>query len=183
MKSQIYKRLAFVAMLFSLVFFVTNATAKKPVKPPPDTDQTTAECILFTGYLETVPGSEEVEGCCPNAGPWPDYTMTLGGTAYDGQLFINFVGTGPRAQYKVQFWSWDWDVDTPGDGDVFFEIIGGVIDYDKKSKFLTVSFKDEDRILWLYDDWVAEDGCCATTAPDLTVSFDLLRSSDLNDCQ
>ena len=36
MKSQTYKRLALVAMLFSLVFVVTNVAAKKPVKPPPD---------------------------------------------------------------------------------------------------------------------------------------------------
>ena len=38
MKSQIYKRLVLVAMLFSLVFVVTNATAKKRVKPPPEPD-------------------------------------------------------------------------------------------------------------------------------------------------
>ena len=35
MKSQIHKRLALFAMLISLVFVVTNVTAKKPVKPPP----------------------------------------------------------------------------------------------------------------------------------------------------
>ena len=174
MKSQIYKRLALVAMLFSLVFVVTNATAKKPVKPPPVPDQTTAECIIFTGYLA---GFEEVEGCCPNAGPWPAYTMALDGIDYDGQLFINFVGAGPKAQYKVQFWSWDWDAQTPGDDDVFFEIIGGVIDYDKKSKFLTVSFVEEEAILWLYGVYPQ----VVETNP--IVSFDLLRTSDLSYCE
>jgi len=38
MKSQIHKRLALFAMLISLVFVVTNVTAKKPVKPPPADD-------------------------------------------------------------------------------------------------------------------------------------------------
>ena len=38
MKSQIHKKLALVAMLISLVFVVTNVTAKKPVKPPPVDD-------------------------------------------------------------------------------------------------------------------------------------------------
>ena len=36
MKSQIHKWMALVAMLFCLVFVVTNATAKKPPKPPPE---------------------------------------------------------------------------------------------------------------------------------------------------
>ena len=127
MKSQSYKRLAFVAMLFSLFFVVTNATAKKPVKPPPDPDQTTAECIVFAGDLETVPGSEVVEDCCPNAGPFPGYAMTLdlkyedGTTAYyggpyDGKLFINNYGAGRSHGYIVQFWN----------DDICFEAIGGL---------------------------------------------------------
>jgi len=81
----------------------------------------TAECIVFTGDLETVLGSEVVEGCCPNAGPFPAYTMTLNlpgaddttyGGQYDGQVFMGSVSIGhgrraPDDQYKVQFWSWD----------------------------------------------------------------------------
>lgn len=35
MKSQIYTRLASFALLFSLIFVVTNVTAKKPPQPPP----------------------------------------------------------------------------------------------------------------------------------------------------
>jgi len=90
MKSQIYKRLALVAMLISLVFVVTNVTAKKPVKPPKDPGQTTAECIVFTGDLETVPGSEVVEDCCPNAGPFPAYKMSL------SLLYVDEIAyTGP----------------------------------------------------------------------------------------
>jgi hypothetical protein len=201
MKSQIHKRLALVAMLFSLVFVVTNVTAKKPVKPPPDLDKTKAECIVFWGDLETVQGSEIVEGCCPNAGPSPAYTMTLdlrdeegetyvgpeGETyedEYNGQLFINGGGNGPNPGYKVQFWSWDWDTQTPGDGDFFFQIYGGNVVEDKKNKTIEVSFEGEPATLWLYDDdWDPEKMCCAIVAPIGDVSFDLLRTSDLSFCE
>jgi len=157
-----------------------------------------AECIVFTGDLETVPGSEVVEGCCPNAGPWPAYSMILDllldedGTTtaftdqYYGQLFMNGIGKGrraPDAQYKVQFWSWDSDNEIPGVGDIFFQIYGGTVVEDKKNKILTVSFTDEQPTFWLYDDWVAEDVCCATVAPVLPVSFELLRTSDLSYCE
>jgi hypothetical protein len=192
MKSQIYKRLALVAMLFSLVFVVTNVTAKKPVKEDKP-DKTTAECIAFTGDLL---GSDAVEGCCPNAGPWPAYMMTLtldlqdeDGTTtntseeYDGQLFINGGGSGPNQDYKVQFWSWDSDEDIPGYGDIFFEITGGVVNYDRKSKFLTVNFSEEQPTLWLYDKWNPETNTGAIVAPVLPVSFDLIRTSDLSNCE
>jgi len=64
-------------------------THGKPTKP----GKTNTEWIQFTGDLQ---GGQPVEGCCPNAGPFPEYTMTLlfegdnfsEGT-YDGQLFIN----------------------------------------------------------------------------------------------
>jgi len=153
-----------------------------------------AECIVFTGDLETVPGSEVIEGCCPNAGPWPAYSMTLSllgaddiayGDQYDGQLFMNGGGKGPRtpdAQYKVQFWSWDWDNDIPGVGDVFFQIDGGTVIEDKKNKIQTVSFTDEQPTLWLYDNWDHNAGKGAIEAPVLPVSFELLRTSDLSYC-
>ena len=201
MKTQIYKWLALVAMLVSLVFVVTNATAKKPVKPPPDSDKTKAECIIFTGALETMPGWEVVEGCCPNAGPWPAYAMTLNlpllneddtttsfTHEYEGQLFIGGIGNGPRtpdAQYKVQFWSWDWDEDTPGIGDIFFQIYGGIIVEDKKNKTLAVSFRDEPQqaTLWFYDEWDPDAGDGAIEVPVLPMTFDLVRKSDLTDCE
>jgi len=193
MKSQIYKWLALVAMLVGLVFVVTNATAKKPVKPPPDSDKTKAECIIFTGALETMLDWEVVEGCCPNAGPWPTYAMTLDLPHEDdpefrysytgpGQLFINGYRIGKDSGYKVQFWSWDWDTEIPGRGDVFFELYGGDVVEDKKSKTLTVSFEDELPTLWLYDHWVADEGCCADVASVGYVSFDLLRHSDPDNC-
>jgi len=157
----------------------------------------TAECIVFAGDLESVLGSEVVEGCCPNAGPWPAYSMILhlldaDGTAstyagqYDGQLFMNggpaHGRRAPDDQYKVQFWSWDSDTEIPGVGDVFFEINGGDVVEDKKNKTLTVTFTDEQPTLWLYDHWV-DDVCCAIEAPVSPVSFELVKTSDLTDCE
>jgi hypothetical protein len=110
----------------------------KPFKP----GKPGKELIIFTGDLS---GYQVVEGCCPNAGPFPEYTMCLNfevggypaGTCYDGQLFINgyrYLAKGER-QYKVQFWREGTEV--------AIEIIGGVIDYDKRTKVLTVTFTEE----------------------------------------
>jgi hypothetical protein len=183
MKSQIYNRLALVAMLFSLVFVVTNATAKKPVKPSPEPDQTTAECIVFTGDLM---GEAVVEGCCPNAGPFPEYAMTLHLKnedrtttvhygEYDGELFINNYGAGRHHGYQVQFWSWDWDTEIPVVGDICIEVIGGIIDNDKKNKVLRVSFNGEEAHF-------CETGETGEVVTFPLVNFDLIRTSDLSFC-
>ena len=99
------------------------------------------EWIEFWGDLV---GGQPVDGCCPNAGPFPEYKMWLApevdgsefGEWHDGQLFMNVLG-GRRTdgQYIVQFGT--------GDCEVAIEIRGGVIDYDKKNKVLTVIFTDE----------------------------------------
>ncbi len=70
----------------------TRGKPDKPVKPDKPGKPKT-EWIAFEGHLV---GGQAVEGCCPNDGPFPEYTMTLlfegdnfsEGT-YDGQLFIN----------------------------------------------------------------------------------------------
>jgi len=192
MKIQISKWLIVIATFVSLMFVVTGLEAGKPDKDnpnkPPKSDnpkKTKAECILFTGDLL---GMAEVEGCCPNAGPFPAYTMTLDlhdadGNDYlgdyDGQLFMNFASD---QGYKVQFWNWDSDNETPGDGDIFFEIYGGDIIYDRKSNFLNVTFTGAQPTLWLYDDWDADVGSGAIVAPVDLVSFELVKTSDLSDC-
>ena len=63
--------------------------SKKP-KPGHNPD---LEWIEFAGDLE---GGQVVEGCCPNAGPSPDYTMTLSDNfpadfrgTYTGNIFLN----------------------------------------------------------------------------------------------
>ena len=132
---------------------------------------TESECIVFTGDLS---GEEVVEDCCPNAGPFPVYNMTLdlhdedgnayeGNGNYDGQLFISGYGAGRNHRYIVQFWNY-------ADG-ICFEIIGGAIDNDKKNKVLTATFKDEQARCEFYED---------VTFP--LVSFTLLRTSDLSYC-
>jgi len=194
MKIQISKWLIVIATFVSLMFVVTGLEAGKPNNPnkPPKSDnpkKTKAECIVFGGALE---GMAKVEGCCPNAGPFPAYTMTLdlpdeddddlndvygipyGETAFDGQLFMNFAAD---QGYKVQFWNWDSDNEIPGVGDIFFEIYGGDIIYDRKSNFLHVDFSDAQPTLWLYD-----EECCAIKAPVGLVNFELVKTSDLSDC-
>jgi len=143
------------------ILTVSGANADKPPKPPKP-GETTAECITFTGDLI---GGQQVEGCCPNAGPFPVYTMTLAldslldGT-YEGHLFINYYGAGRNRKYIVQFWN---------DG-VAIEIIGGVIDNDKKNKALTVTFEDETG-------WDLINGI-----PIPNLSFVLVRTTNLTDC-
>ncbi len=141
-----------------LIFSGHDAQGKKPDKPP---GKSKTEWIEFWGDLE---GGQPVEGCCPNAGPWPEYTMTLKfgsynfspGT-YDGQLFINYYGAGRNQKYIVQFW-WDYE------NDLGIEIIGGVIDHDRKNKVLTVTFENEEC-------WHLKTG-----TPIKLVSFTLVRS-------
>ncbi len=138
--------IAFVGIFCIAILIVLGANAKgKPDKPdkPDKPGKPKTEWIAFTGELE---GGQVVEGCCPNAGPFPPYTMELKfgsyifppGT-YDGWLFINTYGAGRNRKYKVQFW-WDYD------RDLGIEIIGGVIDYDKKNKVLTVTFTHEECV-------------------------------------
>ena len=146
-----------VALVFIGVDFIESqiTTQGKPDKP----SKSKTELIQFTGDLA---GYQAVDGCCPNAGPWPEYTMILPsgvgyippGT-YDGQLFINYYGAGRNQQYKVQFWN---------DGtDVAIEIIGGVIDYNRKTKVLTVTFTN------------AQCVNIFTRDPIAVVTFELIR--------
>jgi len=122
-------------LLICGMLVATGIEAKKPIKPD-SPDETTAEWIVFTGGLV---GDALVEDCCPNSGPFPAYEMTLPNTidlipagTYAGHLFINYYGVGRNREYIVQFWTETFGV----------EIIGGLIDYDKKAKFLTVTFEN-----------------------------------------
>jgi hypothetical protein len=95
--------------------------------------------ITFVGDLE---GSQEVQGCCPNAGPFPEYTMTLSGIfsepgTYEGRIFMNVFGRGKNKSYIVQF----------STNTMFLEVIGGVIQEDKKSKLTTVTVTNEPCVI------------------------------------
>jgi hypothetical protein len=129
--------IAFVGIFCIPVLIVSGAYAQgKPDKP----GNSQTEWIEFSGDLA---GGEAVNGCCGNAGPFPPYHMTLNfkvgtheaGTSIDGYLFINYFGAGKTQQYMVQFWTEDWNVG--------IKIIGGVIDFDRRTRVLTVTFKDE----------------------------------------
>jgi hypothetical protein len=117
------------------VLIVSGVDAKgKPDRP----GGPGAEEIEFSGV--DLQGWQIVEGCCPNAGPFPDYTLTLtrnlgelpAGT-HDGQLFVNYYGAGRNRQYVVQFWNALGGI----------EIIGGVIHEDRPNKVTTVEFTNE----------------------------------------
>ena len=131
------KLLAFASTLCIASLMVSGANAGKPDKPPGKPDKpgnAQTEWIVLTGDLA---GGQEVEGCCPNAGPFPEYTLALAkdlvftdGTfypmgTYDGQVFMNGG--------KFQFW-------TEEPEHICIEIYGGVEDHDRKAKVLTVTF-------------------------------------------
>jgi hypothetical protein len=118
------------------------------------------ELITFTGDLA---GSQVVEGCCPNAGPFPEFTMTLSGSipagTYDGNIFMNKVGGGKNKYYMVQFWWTEID-------NYFIEVRGGVFQEDKKTKTLTAKFTDATCKIWIND----------VLTPTVTVNFILTRA-------
>ena len=175
------------------ILIVSVADAGKPVKPPGKPgggkDGTKAECIIFTDNMEGwdshvwLEGGQDcaIEGCCPNAGPWPRYEMTLYNVCYTsafgieeclepdsvlGYVFMNAYGrNAPYEGYKVQFWTWDYLDRGPGDGDFFFQVRGGTGGLDKKTKVSVVEFLNEEATLWVYYeenefcDWFEDDTC------------------------
>ena len=136
--------LCIIALAFSFYFFgcqvaydsnINSPNAKLEKKPPKGEK---SELITFVGDLA---GSQVVKGCCPNAGPYPEYSMTLSGQLpagpYDGQIFMNNVGRGKNKSYMVQFWT----------NTMFLEVRGGVIQYDKRNKILTATFTDKECVI------------------------------------
>ncbi len=160
--------LSITLILVSLIF-VSSFGLSKP-KPKPEQN---SEWITFSGDLY---GEQEVVGCCPNAGPWPNYTMTLSeevfpqemtGEEHDGNIFMNRFGRNMHWAYKVQFWRGEG-----GDGyfyEYFIEIRGGVVHNDKKTKILTVTFEN----VPCYEIW--KRGELLTETIEVIVSFVLTR--------
>ena len=158
------KSIVISVLLFSLALFLVNCEFEsQPTQNPSDVENQilkkkpkpvenpTSELITFVGDLA---GSQVVEGCCPNAGPYPEYKMTLGegpfptgisGRVLDGNIFMNKVGKGKNKSYMVQYW---W-ADT--DGDYFIEIRGGVFQEDKIAKTLTATFTAVSCKIWTDD--------------------------------
>ena len=172
--------IAFVGVFCIALLIVSGAYAGKPDKPPkpdktPRPDNIAVECITFSGL--DLEGHQQVEDCCPNAGPFPAYRLNLpngfGSHAsgeYDGELFMNSMRVGQNRQYVVQF-TGDHD---SGDR-ISIEIIGGDIDYNKKTKVLTVTFTGENNM--------CTEMCDACPFPfSNPLEFKLVRTSDLSDC-
>ena len=140
MKSKVNLVLFFsITLILSVTLILVSSGLSKP-KPK-------SELITFVGDLA---GSQDVVGCCPNAGPFPAYTMTLSeefpGTmpgTYDGQIFMNQYGAGKKKSYIVQF---GW---TEGGIEYFIEIIGGDIEQNRKTKILTVTFNEVPCEIWI----------------------------------
>lgn len=143
---------AFVGIICIAGLIASGAFAGKPQNPGTPTD-----LIIFEGDLD---GHAIVEGCCPNAGPNPPYTMTVtrhlgidGGPqvpagTYDGFIFMNFFGTRKNQQYYVKFWG--ASSSSPG-LNVAFGIKGGIIYQEKKSDVLFVDFDGD--ILYTLDEY------------------------------
>jgi len=135
-----------IALFLSITLILVGSGLSKP-KPNPNPEQN-SEWITFSGDLY---GEQEVVGCCPNAGPNPNYTMTLSGKfseeflgEHTGYIFMNSFGRNMEWDYKVVFW---WTED----GTVYsIEIRGGEAHKDKRTKILTVTF-DEVRC---YEIWI-----------------------------
>jgi hypothetical protein len=193
------RRIAFVAGFCIAGFMASGAYADKPDKPPGKpgggNDQTRGECIVFVDNQNDsgddhvwLQSSQEcaIEGCCPNAGPWPQYLMALHNVRYTpalgeedekvtldnqlvlGYLFMNSFGrNAPYEGWLVQFWTCDYrSGERPGDGDFFFQIRGGTGGLDRKTKVSVIEFLDaNDASLWVYYtenpdcDFPSETGC------------------------
>ena len=151
--------LSIVLILSVTLILVSSGLAKR---------EPNFERITFTGDLS---GDQEVEGCCGNAGPWPEYTMTLSDKflegfrgEHTGEIFMNGFGRRMPWAYKVQFWWW-----TEDGTEYFIEFRGGVVHKDKKTKILTVTFEN----VPCYEIW--KRGDLLTETIDVIVSFNLTR--------
>jgi hypothetical protein len=178
------------------LLIVSGAYAGKPPKEPKEPKSPhrpgniAIECIEFTGDLASVPeGGTVVEGCCPNAGPFPAYTMTLWieelpldafGKTFEGDLFAKPVTTRVKGQkterYLVQFLTWDWETEIPGDDDFYIEVYSDGDDIYETDNVLTVIFdsdhEDDAATVWKYYDMNECDPCepdcdlCGDFEPD-----------------
>ncbi|MDX1799157.1 MAG: hypothetical protein R3255_10950 [Candidatus Lokiarchaeia archaeon] len=149
-----------IALILSVTLILVGPVLSKP-KPNPNSNP---ELIIFEGDLE---GNQEVVGCCPNAGPWPEYTMTLSDNfqpefrgEHIGNIFMNGFGQKLPWEYKVQFW---W---TEDDTEYFIEIRGGEVQRDRKTKILTVTFV----MVETYEIWIGYE-----LQDNVIVTFTLTR--------
>jgi hypothetical protein len=154
------KRISLLILVFALVLSITLVFVSYGLsKREPNFER-----IIFSGDLI---GDQEVEGCCGNAGPYPEYTMTLSDNfppefrgEQTGHIFMNGFGRNMPWEYKVQFW---WTEDGT---EYFIEIRGGEVHKDKKTKILTVTFV----MVETYEIWIGNE-----LQDNVIVTFTLIR--------
>jgi len=78
----IRKTLSLIGVLCVSTFLLTDANATGKPDKPGKPGKSNTEVIRFVGDLN---GDQPVEGCCPNAGPFPEYTMVL------SEYFVAFL--------------------------------------------------------------------------------------------
>jgi hypothetical protein len=155
------KSVVISVLMFSLAFIFVNCENEGQLtesasdvetqildKKPHDGD-----LIIFqenNNLIGDLEGNQIVMGCCPNAGPSPEYTMTMSDNfpvefrgEHTGYVYMNGFGRHLPWAYKVQFW---WG----GEEEYFIEIRGGTVTKDKKSRILTARFTQEDTC-WTWD--------------------------------
>jgi hypothetical protein len=165
----ICRLVAFVGVFCIAMLIASGAYADKPPKDPkepksPRPGNIAIECIEFTG--SNLQGRQVVEGCCPNAGPFPEYTMKVDldfehihihDDARAGYLFAKPLRIKVKGQttyyYIVQFNTWEWNAEIiPGEGDYFFDIRCDGNDIDETNDVLTVTVVDETATVWVLHD-------------------------------
>jgi hypothetical protein len=163
-----------VLMLSMTLFFVSCENEGQLTQSTSDVEtqlldkRDFSEHIKFTGDLV---GEQDVLGCCPNAGPSPEYTLTLAGPfppeisgiEHDGEIFMNNTGRQSPGDYMVQFF-----IEFTNGETMYLEIRGGKATLERRTKILTVIFKYEDTLCEIW-----RDGELTDTIP---VEFTLIRA-------
>jgi len=154
------KVISFLALSMAIIL-VSCEYESPPTQNTPDVETQIldkkphdGDLIIFEGDLA---GNDTVMGCCPNAGPSPEYTMDVVSDKFPvefrgehtGNIFLNGFGRHLPWAYKVQFW---WG-EVPND--YFIEIRGGTVHKDKRTKILTATFTQEDTC-WTWHNGVEE---------------------------
>jgi len=154
------KLIAFASILCIASLIISSANAGKPDKPPGKPDKPDipgnikTELIVFTGELE---GWAHVDGCCPNAGPNPLYTITLNAPLRVDSTIPTSMVVYPAGTYYgelftsggiVQFHACCDEIVSADECDPLlpqmqFGIRGGTESYDRKTRVRTVTFNEK----------------------------------------
>ena len=115
MNTRIHKGLAVIAMLFGLVFVITNAVAKKPIKPPPKPEPVLTQ-PAFAYYCKSNPNSGAI--CLANedgSAPVKIFTTSkFQGSKFNIAAFQNANEGKVLVEDIHDLWSIEYTVDLEG---------------------------------------------------------------------